>query len=562
MLSKFKSVLACLVILCIGLNCYGQNMLVKDVKLPKDASDVTYNKSRGDVRFKISMDMKAAGEFFKAELTKDQWTKPKKDNLQKSFWVQTFSKQGKTLEVRTENAAGGCEVRLTPTGLLWDEDFAPLVKDIPLPPDASETKYDDFFESIEFQHTLTTKELSDFYAQKLDSKVWSPSGEDTLSERSASLKRISGTATLSITISTSDQQRKVRIKTKGMSWDEIKKSNEMAEKKKEASKSAPSATASTKNTAPPRIAKPAKGIDKLEKLVSKCTLTMDGVAIELKEITAYEVISYGKWNTHVIATAVPLKQEALLALLKSNTPEQDWDQKWKLPSPFVKLVLDEADKPDSMQLVANNVPGSESDRQLQGEAIVENGRARGTVAMPKGSFFKHNFSVDFTFDVNLLSKDAAPQSLIANSPKLENKGTIVMAGRKVALPNVVAYQREQGSEKVTCVLLTEKALDTSKIKASLVKSGEVEMSVVGFQPQIEFTINAADEIQSVNFYCDGASLSMSGMDKLDSTIQTEADRVRGTTKLRVAEDFFGKKIEFQASFDTKLLNSGIEKGSK
>lgn len=559
---RFKSVLACLVILCISLNCHGQNMLVRDIKLPKDATDATYSKSRGDVRFKVSMDMKAAGEFFKNELTKDQWTKPKKDNLQKSFWVQTFSKQGKTLEVRTDNRDGGCEVRLTPTGLLWDEDLAPLVKDIPVPSDASEVKYDDFFESIEFQHTLSTKELSDFYAQKLDSKVWSISGEDSLSERNASLKRVSGTATLSITISTSDQQRKVRIKTTGMSWNEIKKANELAEKKKESSKPAPSTTSSTKNTAPPRINKPAKGIDKMEKLASKCTLTMDGTPIDLKEITAYEVISYGKWKTHVIATAVPLKQEALLALLKSNTPEQDWDQKWKLPTPHVKLVLGETDKPESMQLVANNVPGSESDRELQGEAIVENGRARGTVTMPKGSFFKHNFSVDFTFDVNLLSKDAAPQSQMANAPKLENKGTIIMAGRNVALPNVVAYQRDQGSEKVTFVLLTEKALDPNKIKASLEKSGEVEMSVVGIQPQIEFTINANDEIQSVNFYCDGASLSMSGMNKLDSTVQTEAGRVRGTAKLKNAEDFFGKKIEFQASFDTKLLNTVIEKAAK
>lgn len=79
------------------------------------------------------------------------------------------------------------------------------------------------------------------------------------------------------------------------------------------------------------------------------------------------------------------------------------------------------------------------------------------------------------------------------------------------------------------------------------------MSVIGFQPQIEFKINANDEVQSVSFYCDGASLSLSGTDKLDSTIQTEGARVRGTTKLKTPQDFFGKKIEFQASFDTKLI---------
>ena len=551
MLSSIKSVVGCIVVLFLSATCLGQNMLVKEIKLPKDAKDVTYSKQRGDIRFQMTVDMKAAGESIKAELTAAQWTKPQKDNLQKNFWVQKFAKQGKTLEVRTENRDGGCDVRFTPGGMLWDEDFAPLVKDIPIPKDAMDIKYDDFFEAIEFRHTLAIKELTEFFSTKLDSKVWSVSGADSMNDWSATLKRTSGTATLNISISDRNNQRTVRIKTTGMVWDEIKKANASAEKKKDSNTEMPSSTA--KNTSPVRNAKPAKGIEKLDKLVSHCVLTMDGLAINLKEIAAYEVISYGQWKTHVIATAVPIKQEVLLDLLKSNTQEQDWGQKWKLPAPFVKLVLDETDKPDSMQLIANNVPGSESGRQLQGEALVESGRARGTVTMPKGSFFKHNFSVDFTFDVSLLSKDAAPQSRMANAPKLENKGTIVMAGKNTPLPNVVAYQQTQGSEKVTCVLLTEKAIDSSKIKASLEKSGEIDLSVIGFQPQIEFKINANDEVQSVSFYCDGASLSLSGTDKLDSTIQTEGARVRGTTKLKTPQDFFGKKIEFQASFDTKLI---------
>ncbi len=68
-----------------------QEHRVQEIPLPKDATDVSYSKSRGDIRMKFPGDMKAAGEFYRTELTQQKWTKPKKDNLQKNFWVQTFA---------------------------------------------------------------------------------------------------------------------------------------------------------------------------------------------------------------------------------------------------------------------------------------------------------------------------------------------------------------------------------------------------------------------------------------------------------------------------------------
>lgn len=59
----------------------------------------------------------------------------------------------------------------------------------------------------------------------------------------------------------------------------------------------------------------------------------------------------------------------------------------------------------------------------------------------------------------------------------------------------------------------------------------------------------------------GMAISNQGRsDKLDSSIQTEGNRVRGTTKLKTPQDFLGK-IEFQAIFDTTiLLGTGVKGG--
>src|ERR1700761_4540632 len=71
---------------------------VQEIPLPDDATDITYVRRRGDIRFKVASDMKAAGNFYATILKEKQWTKPDKDNLQKNFWVQTFAKKDYKLE--------------------------------------------------------------------------------------------------------------------------------------------------------------------------------------------------------------------------------------------------------------------------------------------------------------------------------------------------------------------------------------------------------------------------------------------------------------------------------
>ena len=278
-----------------------------------------------------------------------------------------------------------------------------------------------------------------------------------------------------------------------MSWDKIKLANANAKKSKDAS-SSPSVRSSS--NAPSRRSKPKRGIEKLERLPSIASVTIDGKKTPLTEIFAYELIAYGKWRTHIVATAQPVKQDALLKLLQANVPEEKWGEQWKLPSPNVVLILDDDDSLWSVHLHADKVPGSST--AVTGEAVVEDGRARGNAKLKPQKFFEHTYEAEITFDTLMLNPSATPRKLLENAPKLENAGKIIMAGKTFSLPYVTAYEERKASRSVIHVVLTEKPIDPSKILASLKQSGEVGMRIIGIQTQIDFAIDENDIMSSMS----------------------------------------------------------------
>lgn len=443
-----------------------QEPRVQEILLPKEATNVSYSKSRGDIRLNFPGDMKQAGEFYRQTLTQEKWTKSAKDNLQKNFWVQTFTKENRELQVRADNRADGCEIRLTPKGFLWDEDLAPRPED------------------------------------------------------------------------------------------QIKLANAKAKKNAVAT----SSTAASGANVPQRPSKPARGIDKLEKLPSTASVTIDGKKIPLPEIIAYELISYGEWRTHIVATAQPVKQTSLLKLLQSHVPEEKWGELWQLPSPNVVWILNDDDSLRSVHLIADKVPGSST--AVTGEAIVEAGRARGTARLKPQKFFEHSYEAEISFDRALITASSEPRRLLENSPKLENAGKIIMAGKTYALPHVVAYEERNADRAMIHVLLTEKRIDAAKVLAALQQSGEVPTSLIGFQTQISLTLDQNDVLRSMFLWCDGASVNWSGKDSIQSSVQSEGDRLRGTARTVQKEEVLGKPFEFQASFDTSILRAPRAKPSK
>lgn len=534
-----------------GICGFAQEPRVQDIPMPKDASDVTYVRKRGDIRFKVMSDMKTAGEFYAGKLKEQQWAKSGKDNLQRNFTVQTYAKGNTKLEVRVDQRGDGCEIRLTPTGFVWDEDLAPKPKDLPIPDDAKETKFDDFFERIEFQSATAIDKLAAFYTDKLDPKTWTKSGEDVISARSALLKRTSGKASVTISIRREDDFNQVSITTKGMVWDDVKTANTAAKKVKEKSKEHATSSKAGHDKPlelPKRVDKPLKGIAKLEKQTSRCVITVDGKPVTLPQIIAYEFVSQGRWRTRIVATDSVLNLQPLLQKLKTTGSDEGWD----ISPPFLKLELDEQDRAASVSLVAEKVPGGGTGNDLEADAIVEEGRARGTLKVKEKTFFDKSYSAEMTFDVPLLTRDSAAPKRLANATKLANAAKLTIGGKVVSLPNVTVYETLQFDNPVTAVLFTEKPINLAKLKASLAKS-KSDDDFNEFQAQIKLVFNDNEQLKGLSIWCDGLSISSSGDDNIKASATIEDGRARGTAKTAQPGETFGKKYDFEVSFDTTVL---------
>lgn len=298
---------------------------------------------------------------------------------------------------------------------------------------------------------------------------------------------------------------------------------------------------------PARKDKPKQGIGKLAELPNQATVTIDDSPVKLNHIIAYEVISHGEWRTKILATEKAIKQEALLALLKKKGN----DEEFEFPQPHLRLELDDEDKPSSLGLYANQTPGSASSSSLTGEALVEDGRARGTVKLKEpGSFFKKTYMAEISFDVPVLTRDSTPAKRLTNAKKLANSGKLTMGTTTYQLPNVVAYEVKVFDEKRTAIFVSEKPIDMNKLKASLKNDG-TDDGLFEFQPQVRLQIDSADSIKQMNLWADNASVSSNA--DLAGDVVIEDGRARGTVKLSKPGEFAGKTYTFDVTFDVAVL---------
>jgi|GEM_PF-1000369 len=536
--------------------------LVQDIPIPDGATDITYIKRRGDVRFQVASEFKTTGNFYAKKLSELRWTKSGKDNLQRNFWVQKFAKGNLSLEVRVDSREGGSEVRLTPTGLLWDEDLALHAKDLAIPEDATDIEYQDFLGWIRFKSPSDVKSVADFLTQNLEKQKWTKSGTDQVTERFVRLERANGKSSLSLDVTAESDGCRVWISTKGLNWDGIKEAQEEAKKtaksaKKVAAKT-PSQTKPDDEPAalPKRKDKPKQGIDKLPKLPNEGTVTVDGKTFKLTSVVAYEVFSRDEWLTRIVATQKPIKQETLLAALKEigTKPDRQEDIESVLqnvPQPFLQVELDENDRLQRLSLRAGDTPGNGSGDELSGSALVEDGRARGTVKLKEpGEFFDKVYTAEISFDVPVLMRDSTPAKRLTNAPKLANSGTLTIGGKSYKLSNVVAYEMKRFDDKpVTAIVLSEKPLNMTKLKAAAGTKGIDDY--FEFTPQVKLVVDADDNVSDMNLWAD--NVTVGGNEHLAAEVVIEGGRARGTAKLTKPGEFLDKKYTFDLSFDVDVL---------
>ena len=554
--NSFHFVVVMLVLSLIGVPSLASadEMRVRDLPVPEGATDITYVKRRGDVRFQVPSDFKTTSGFYAEKLAEQRWTKSAKDNLQRNFRVQTFSRDEASLEVRVDSRDGGSEVRLTPKGMLWEEDDQPTPKDLPLGPDATEIEYDDFFESIEFKSPSDVKSVVEYLSVELEKKKWTKAATEFDLATFARLKFTLQKSSLEIDVRAEDTGSEISIRTNGMQWDAMKA--EIAKAEKDAEEDAAGApskqkTAEMPAVLPKRKDKPKQGINELPKLPSEGIVVMDGTTITLPIVIAYEVFENDQWSTKIVATQKVIKQDTLLARLKmSGTDKDEDDRTLTFPEPYLLVELDEDDRPWRLGLLAAGTPGGSTGNELTGTALVEAGRARGTVRMKEpDSFFDKVYTAEISFDVPVLTRESTPAKRLTDAPKLANSGTLIIGTKTYTLPNVVCYEMQRFDEIVTTVVFSGKPLNIASLNAALGKKAADDY--FEFTPQVKLIIDSEDNLSSMSIWADNVSISGNG--SLEGDIVIEDGRARGVAKMTKPGEFMDSEYSFDVSFDADVL---------
>lgn len=297
---------------------------------------------------------------------------------------------------------------------------------------------------------------------------------------------------------------------------------------------------------PKRIERPKKGVAKLPKLPNLGSARMGEKEYELNQVIAYELISNGEWCTKLVASAKPVKQEKLLALLKKTGSDEDME----FPEPNVRIEIGADGVVSGINYQLDGVSGGGNAGTI-GEVLVEENRARGTLELEEeGEFFERTYTWKISFDTNVLTKESSPAKPVQNLTKLENGGQLTLGQGQWKLGHVVAYEAKVFDEVVTKVFVSQKPINMAKLKASLAKDG-TDDGIFETQPQVVLQIDDNDALTQAAIWADNASISSNA--DLEGDVTVNEGRVRGTAKLAEPGEFFGKKYDFSLSFDMEVI---------
>jgi hypothetical protein len=284
----------------------------------------------------------------------------------------------------------------------------------------------------------------------------------------------------------------------------------------------------------------------MPKLPNTGVARMGEKTYELNEVVAYEEIVDGEWRTKIVASAKPVKQEKLLALLKKDGN----DEEMEFPEPSVRVEIGADGEVTGISYQLDGVSGSNNAGTI-GEVLVEDNRARGTLELEEeGEFFERTYTWKISFDTSVLTKESKPAKVAQNLPKLENGGQLMFGDGKWKLAHVVAYEAKQFDEIVTKVLVSEKPINMAKLKASLADDG-TDNGIFELQPNINLVIDDNDSLERVSIWVDGASVSSNA--DLEDDITIANGRVRGTAKMSTPGTVSDKTYDFNVSFDLEVM---------
>lgn len=511
---------------------YSLQLMSADIPAPEDAEQVGFSDSIKTLNFETASEFADVATFYQQRLAKSGW-KPTTDELieQKDRFDQPTASQvfrNAANDMLVLDLQRRSDKTVAKVAHLTATEFA-----------AVEQKQKAAAEKLVAERKAREEQMAARASNKKSKTEKPAKTDDGLPDIEATANAAIADALKGTGISIKLGKEAAPAKTKPNAALEAAKA-EAAKKIKNASKDTPANEPKTEG-------KPQKDLASLAPRDNAGQITLDDKDFELKHATAYEMKRRGQAVTKVILSSKPLKQSALLAALKEKGNDEDFN----LPEPSVTIELDERDRPNSMSLRADRKSLGVSSSNLVGEAVVAEGRARGSFKMNKdGEFFDTRYRASLSFDVPVLTKDSKPAKQLTDAPKLETIGKMLADGKTIKLANVVAYETKVFDERRVAIFFTEKPINLAKLKDSLKKNG-TDDGLFEVQPQVKVEIDKNDRPAMMRLWVNNVSLN-SNADLVGDVI-IEDGRARGTVKLGKPAEFFDKEYSFELTFDVDVI---------
>ncbi len=155
----------------------------------------------------------------------------------------------------------------------------------------------------------------------------------------------------------------------------------------------------------------------------------------------------------------------------------------------------------------------------------------------------------------LLSLVAAGVAVGQNdAPKTEAKGTLTLGDKTYKLSRALAYEMTRSKKKQTVVVLSEKALDTVKLKQSLAKKGNDE-DFFPFDAHVKLRFDDKGALLQTAIYADGANIIGSGDDNIKVNATIENGTAKGKAGMVKPDTFFKKSYQFDVEFEVAIMQA-------
>ena len=130
-------------------------------------------------------------------------------------------------------------------------------------------------------------------------------------------------------------------------------------------------------------------------------------------------------------------------------------------------------------------------------------------------------------------------------------GFLKAGGTKYSLANALAYNKKVSGKTRTVVYLTEKPLDTAKLKKSFKQHGDDQDFFV-FDPHVQLIFDDKGALFQVVMYAEGKTINLIGDDTIKASAKIADDKVVGKGLTEKPAKAFSETFEFDLTFDVAL----------